>query len=84
MNARYSREADALYVRLQPGKIDHTEPFQGDDNRLVDYDATGMPLGIEFLDASRGIDLEALPGAEEMLKAAKKFGLPVDAQRRAG
>ncbi len=77
MKARYSPEADALYVRLRQGKIDHTEPLQGDDNRLVDYDVTGTPVGIEILDASRGIDMEGLPWAEELSKAAKRFALPV-------
>lgn len=75
----YSPEADAFYIRLHAGRIDYTEPFEGDDNRLVDYDENGLVLGVEILDAGIGIDLTGLPEAERIAKAAKKFKLPISA-----
>jgi uncharacterized protein YuzE len=72
-SARHDREADALYVRLREGPAARTEEL--DDFRNVDYDADGRPIGIEFLAASRGVDLRDVP--EAAIVAAALRGLPV-------
>ena len=77
MKTRYSPEADALYVSFRSGAVDYTEPVGDDDNRLVDYDGDGRPLGIEILDASKGIDLTGLPESGRVAKAAARFSLPI-------
>jgi uncharacterized protein YuzE len=43
----YSPTAHALYLRLRPGAVDRTVEI--DDLVAVDLDATGEPLGIEFV-----------------------------------
>ena len=56
------RKADAIYVRLRPGKAHRTEPL--DDARTVDFGADGRPIGVEFLAVSRGVDLDGVPESE--------------------
>jgi uncharacterized protein YuzE len=55
----YSERADALYVRLSDGEVARTEALG--DLRMVDYDAAGQVVGIEFLGASHGLDLHDVP-----------------------
>ena len=77
MKTHYAPEADALYVRLRAGKPDYTEPLEDDENRLIDYDEAGEPLGVEILDASKGVDLSGLPEPDRVAKAAVRFRLPI-------
>src|SRR5688500_20153888 len=67
----YDSEADALYVYLiaQDTDVDRTEAFG--DGRMVDYDAQGQVVGVEFLDASRGIDIDGLPEADRVAEAVR-------------
>lgn len=58
---------DVLYVSfatVEPGGVKRSR--QLDDVRLVDYDADGEVVGVEFLGASEGIDLEEVPRADEI------------------
>ncbi len=64
MPVTYDRETDALYVRLPDTEhvaIDSQKIL--DDVRIIDYSAAGAVVGIEFLDASEGIDLTDVPFA---------------------
>lgn len=53
---------DAAYVRLQDGVVARTQQLDG--ARLIDLDRSGEPLGVEFLNVSRGVRLEGLPSRE--------------------
>ena len=67
---RYDREVDVLYVDLRdrgPADVAHTVELGG--GRQVDYDNDGNVLGVEFLAAGRGVDLEGVPQAEEVREA---------------
>jgi len=55
----YDQDADILYVRLSDGQVASTRTL--DDLRLIDVSADGEVIGIEFIDASGGIDLRDLP-----------------------
>jgi uncharacterized protein YuzE len=46
---RYSREANALYVRLDSGKKRIAETIPMGDDRFFDVDEKGNVLGIELL-----------------------------------
>lgn len=46
----YDDDNDVLYVMLSESEVAKTESL--DDLRLVDYDAKGMPVGVEFISAS--------------------------------
>jgi uncharacterized protein YuzE len=60
MKVDYDREADALYVWLRPD-----EPYAyGEDidsDRRIDYGRDGVPIGVEILNASFGVDVRNLP-----------------------
>jgi len=69
---RYDREVDVLYVDLrdrQPADVARTIELGG--GRQVDYDRAGNALGVEFVAASRGVDLEGVPDAEEVREALR-------------
>lgn len=59
--AQYDPEADALYVRLGEGSAEK-QTYMG-DYRILDYSKDGRVLGVEFLGAREGIDLQDLPFA---------------------
>ncbi len=69
MQLRYDTEADALYVRFREptGRV-RTRPLP-DGLRFIDRDETGVVVGIEFIEVSRGIDLTDLPEAEAIGEA---------------
>ena len=51
MKVNYDPKADALYIRLRSGKIDESDEIG--EGVIVDYDSSGKPIGIEFLNAAR-------------------------------
>jgi uncharacterized protein YuzE len=68
MRATYDPEVDILYVTLSDELIDHTEDVSGGRQyeRGIDYSADGSLVGYEFMNASRGIDLNGLPHRAEL------------------
>lgn len=55
----YDEEADALYVRFMDVASAKTKAV--DDLRMIDYSKDGAIIGLEFLQASAGIDLSDMP-----------------------
>ena len=51
MQIDYDPEADAIYIRLRDGDIDHT--VEASKYVFVDVDGAGVPLGLEILFAGR-------------------------------
>ncbi|MDI6606418.1 MAG: DUF2283 domain-containing protein [Candidatus Omnitrophota bacterium] len=51
MKMSYDPKADALYIRLRHAKIDESDEIS--KGIIVDYDVSGKPVGIEFLDAAK-------------------------------
>ena len=51
MKMNYDPKADALYIRLRKAKIQESDELA--DGIIVDYDAAGKPVGIEFLGAAK-------------------------------
>ncbi|MDZ7729642.1 MAG: DUF2283 domain-containing protein [Dehalococcoidia bacterium] len=70
-----SKEADVLYVVFQEDTVARTTHL--DDLRLVDYSADGGVLGIEFIDASSGIDLRDIPFAKTTERLIGDTGLNI-------
>ena len=68
MRATYDPEVDVLYVTLRDELVDHTEDVSRDRQyeRGIDYAADGSLVGYEFMNASRGIDLDGLPHRDEL------------------
>ena len=42
--------------------------------RPVDYDAAGEPVGVEILDAARGVEVDGFPRALEIQRSLCTFG----------
>lgn len=71
---QYDDETDVLYVRLLPGaKVARTHSL--DDMRLIDYSSDGAVVGVEFVDASGGVDLRDVPFAHKVEKLIGDAGL---------
>ena len=51
MKMNYDPKANALYIKLRNAKIQESDELA--DGIIVDYDAIGKPVGIEFLDAAK-------------------------------
>jgi len=67
MNNRYTydKRADAIYIKLSDEPIAYTEAL--DDERIIDYDAKGNPVGVELLCVSDGVITEGLPALNEII-----------------
>lgn len=74
-HATYSDDADALYVYLSEGSVVRTRVL--DDRRIVDLGDGGRVVGIEFIDASAGVDLTDLPFKHEVAALIRDFPFPV-------
>jgi uncharacterized protein YuzE len=58
MRIRYSKETNALYIRLKENKIEDTDEVSED--LIIDYDSDGNVVGIEILDVSKKVDTDQL------------------------
>ncbi len=58
MRLHYSKEANALYIRLSETEISNTDEISEDF--IIDYDAEGRIVGIEILSASEKADIGQL------------------------
>ena len=72
---KYDKEADALYVRFLDVPSARTTPV--DDLRMIDYSVDGSIVGLEFLEASAGIDLSQMPLRYKTEKLIGDSGLPI-------
>lgn len=82
MKIDYDRGVDAAYFAFATGASARQEKL--DDARIIDYDADGNLLGVEFITPSLGLDLTGVPRAEEIARGARKMGLSVRAAPFAG
>lgn len=67
--------ADAAYVYLSDAETVRTHSL--DDWRMVDYDAAGRAVGVEFLGVSTGIDLSGVPEGETVGRLLQQHALHV-------
>lgn len=74
---RYDNEADVLYVRFSDESAASTVSL--DDLRLIDLSSAGAVVGLEFVDASGGIDLRDVPQAHRAEELIRKqdLGFPI-------
>lgn len=62
----HDRLADAVYVHVAPPETPVERTQELDQNRVIDYDAEGNVVGIEFITVSQGVDLTAVPHRREL------------------
>lgn len=75
MNIEYDRGVDAAYFAFSAAASARHEKL--DDGRIIDYDADGTVVGVEFITPSLGMDLTGVPRATEIAREARKLGLRV-------
>ena len=75
MKIEYDRGVDAAYFSFSAAASARQEKL--DDARIIDYDADGEVVGVEFITPSLGLDLTGIPGASEIAREARKVGLRV-------
>lgn len=74
MMFEYDQEIDVLYVVFKsvgPGEVKRSRSL--DERRLLDLDAEGEPVGVEFLCASEGVHLDGVPRADEIAQVIKSL-----------
>ena len=71
MRMEYDREADAIYIYL--GDAPYSYGKNLDSERRIDYDANGMPIGIELLCVSAGVITNDLPNRGEVEQLLEKY-----------
>jgi uncharacterized protein YuzE len=71
----YDEDADVLYVYLSDGEVAETRNLG--DLRLIDYSKDGAVIGIEFVSASNGVDLDSVPFAPTVAAAIGDSGFPI-------
>ena len=75
MKIEYDRSVDAAYFSFSVAASARQEKL--DDARIIDYDADGEVVGVEFITPSLGMDLTGVPKAIEIAREARKLGLRV-------
>jgi uncharacterized protein YuzE len=63
MKLEHDRRADAIYIWLRPD-VEQAFGLHLDDSRYVDYGDDNLPIGIELLHVSQGVNLDDLPERE--------------------
>ena len=75
MKIEFDRSVDAAYFSFSAAASARQEKL--DDARIIDYDADGEVVGVEFITPSLGMDLTGVPRATEIAREARKLGLRV-------
>jgi uncharacterized protein YuzE len=71
--ATYDEEHDVLYIQFSQAEVERTVAL--DDLRLVDYDASKKPVGVEFMSASEGLDVSDVPFSDQIAAILARNGL---------
>ncbi len=66
MSFEYDKDADAIYIRFSSTEYAYGKDL--DNERRIDYDSNGNPIGVELLCVSKGVILDDLPNRKEIEK----------------
>jgi len=74
MRMQHSERANLIYVQFDDRDVAYSENISRgrEYDRGVDYAADGTPVGVEFLNVSRGIDLTDVPRADEIARLLRE------------
>lgn len=75
MRLEHDAKADAVYVYLRDGAYAYGENL--DDERRIDYTASGTPIGVELLSVSHGVNIEGLPEEEKVARLLEAENIEV-------
>ncbi|MFN8635338.1 MAG: DUF2283 domain-containing protein [Chloroflexota bacterium] len=80
MMVRYDPDVDALYVMLADAPVEYTDDVSLGQfyERGIDYASDGSVRGYEFLNVSRGVNLDGLPHQDALMELFERVrGIPV-------
>lgn len=75
LTVEHDLDANAVYVHLADLPYAYGEDL--DRERRIDYAEDGTPIGVEFTCVSGGVELEALPRAQEIASALGRLDIRV-------
>jgi uncharacterized protein YuzE len=75
LKVKHDKKADAIYILLSDETYSYGKDL--DDERRVDYDVNGNPMGIELLCVSTGVLTDKLPKRAEIEKVLSDRGIKV-------
>ncbi len=63
-----------MYIQFDDREVAYSENISRgrEYDRGVDYAADGTPVGVEFLNVSRGVDLTDVPRADEIARLLRE------------
>lgn len=64
MKLKHDKRADAIYIHFSDAPYSYNTEI--DNERIVDYDVDGEPIGVELLCVSTGVITEGLPHRPEI------------------
>jgi len=64
MKLKHDKRADAAYIHLSSDPYSYGKDI--DNERRIDYDVNGEPIGVELLCVSTGVITEGLPHRPEI------------------
>lgn len=73
MRAEHDKKADAIYIYLSDAPYAYGKNL--DNERRIDYDANGEPIGIELLCVSDGVITSDLPHRGEIERLLEKHNI---------
>ncbi len=75
MKIKYDREADAVYIYLSDNKYAYGKEL--DDGRRIDYSEDDVPIGVELLCVSKGVNPDDLPNPEKITEILERSNIKV-------
>jgi len=72
---KHDEAADAVYVELRNEPYSYGKDL--DDSRRVDYGSDDVPVGIEFLNVSLGVNVDDLPEQAAVGRLLEEHNLKV-------
>jgi len=72
---KYDKKADAIYIYLSDAPYSYGKDL--DNERRIDYDANGVPIGVELLCVSTGVITDNLPKRVEIERMLADKGIKV-------
>ncbi|MEX1022227.1 MAG: DUF2283 domain-containing protein [Dehalococcoidia bacterium] len=79
MHVTYEEEGDILAVDFGE-RTERTGSRDFGGGRFVEFNSNGDPIGVEFLSASRGIDLTDIPRGDEIHDTLHRLGAMLDSK----
>ncbi len=75
MKIKYDPKADAVYIYLTDEPYAYGKEL--DNERRIDYSADDIPIGIELLSVSKGVNPDNLPEQDKIIKVLEDNNIKV-------